>query len=260
MPSISGFWDRGPHAPIPVEPTWQEFVRTVGGQVITDLLPHPPKFENADFLFAEHGVIAELKEVETEFSRSTAFCTGFSNLMQRLLTEDPDWKPVLFGGDGNHPAWFNAEFLRLLRPPVSRILKKANRQIRETKSHFEIDSTNGVLFFVNDGLTSISPQWVLGLAANLLMHSFSSIDCFVYLTVNRYVEIRGSDVPRLMWAPTYSDRAPDDLVKFVDNLGRQWFSFIEAKIGPFTIPLEQTDDSSILRDSKSIVLPGENRG
>lgn len=260
MPSIPGFWDIGPHDPLPVEPTWQEFVQLSGGEVVSRLLPEPRTFENADFIFKNAGVLAELKEIETEFSKSEAFHKGFDELMNRVLAEDPDWKPLLFGGSGKYSAWFHAEFVRLFRPPISRVLKKANRQLRDTKEHFEIHSATGILILSNDGFTAIGPELVRALAAQLLVHSYSSIDCLVYITVNRYVEIQGSDVPRLMWAPTYSDRAPDSLVSFVDEIGRKWFDFLEGKIGPFTNRVTEPANRNSLRGSRSIVLPGERLG
>lgn len=260
MPSIPGFWDTGPPDPQPVEPTWQEFVLLADGDVVSRLLPEPRIFENADFIFKNAGVIAELKEIETEFSKSGTFLKKFEELMNRILTEDPDWKPLLFGGTGKYPAWFHEEFVRLFRPPISRVLKKANRQLRDTKKHFGIHSATGVLILVNDGFTAIDPEEIRALAARLLVHSYSSIDCLVYITVNRYVEFQGSDVPRLMWAPTYSDRAPDSLVTFIDELGRKWFDFLKGKIGPFTARDTEPADSNSLRGSRSIVLPGERRG
>ena len=260
MPTIPGFWDIGPHEPLPVEATWNAFANSIGGKRISELLPKSPDFDNADYLLEEAGVIAELKEVETEFSRTNAFRVCFDRLMKRLVAEDPEWRPVLFGGSGKYPTWFYPEFVRIFRPPISRVLKKANRQLRETKEHFQILGTTGVLLFVNDGFTSLGPDLVQSLACNLLTNSYSSIDSFVYLTVNRYVEIQGSDVPRLLWAPTYSDRATDELHAFINDLGRKWCKFLEAKIGPFTVDKWETDDLGAIRGSKAIVLPGEHRG
>ena len=255
VPSIPGFWDTGSHDPLPVEPTWQEFVLVAGGEIVSNLLPEPRTLENADFFFENAGVLAELKEIETEFSQSGAFSKGFNDLMNRVLTEDPTWKPLLLGGSGKYPGWFHLELVRLFRPPLSRVLKKANRQLRETKKHFKIHSATGVLILANDGFTSIGPEFVHALAALLLIQSYSSIDCLVYITVNRYVAIQSSDVPRLVWAPTYSHRAPDSLVTFIDGLGRKWFNFLEGKVGPFTARDTEPADSRPLRGSKSIVLP-----
>lgn len=262
MPSIPGFWEGGPHDPIPVEGSWREFVRSVGGEVVEELLPEPRTFQNADFLFRSLPVVAELKEVETEFGRSSAVREGFRALIGRVMEEDPNWRPLLLSGSGEYPKWFSREFVRLFRPAVSRVLKKANRQIRETKAHFGISEPTGMLVFVNEGFTELEPHFVRAVACDLLVNSYSSVDCFLYMTVNRYVEVAGSDVPRLLWMPSYSERATDSLVQFVDDLGRKWYDFLEAKIGPFTIPREevpQGDDNACTVLSRAIVLPHEKR-
>lgn len=262
MKSISGFWERGPHDPIPVEESWREFVRSVGGEVVEELLPEPRTFENADFLFRNSGVVAELKEVETEFARSSSVREGFRALLGRVMEEDPKWRPRLLGGSGEYPKWFSDEFIRLFRPAVSRILKKANRQIRETKAHFGVNEPAGMLIFVNDGFTELEPHFVRALACNLLAHSYSSVDCFLYITVNRYVEVEGSGVPRLLWMPSYSTRASDSLVLFVDDLGQKWYDFLENKIGPFDIPrdeVRQGDGNSRTILFRAIRLPDEQR-
>ncbi len=262
MPSIPGFWEGGPHHPIPVEGSWREFVRSVGGEAVEELLPEPRTFENADFLFRALPMVAELKEVETEFGRSSAVREGFQTSIRRVMEEDPNWRPLLLGGSGEYPKWFPREFLRLFRPAVSRVLKKANRQIRETKAHFGISEPTGMLVFVNDGFTELEPHFVRAVACDLLVNSYSSVDCFLYVTVNRYVEVAGSDVPRLLWMPSYSERTNDSLVQFVDDLGRKWYDFLETKIGPFTIPREevpQGHDNARTGLSRAIVLPHEKR-
>lgn len=73
MNTIPGFWEGGPHSPIAVEATWRDFVRGANGSVVEDLLPKQRTFENADFAFLDSSVIAELKEIETEFSSSAGF-------------------------------------------------------------------------------------------------------------------------------------------------------------------------------------------
>lgn len=223
--------------------------------MVDQVVPEPRTFENADFFFQSKGVVAELKEVATEFGASAAFAKNFDELMLKVVAENPNWKPALFGGTEPLPNWFQREFIRLFRPPISRVLKKANRQLRETKTHFGVGEATGILLFVNDGFTTLGPEPVRALAASLLQHSYSSIDCFVYLTVNRYIEIAGSDIPRLLWAPVYSDRAPEWLVEFVNSLGSSWFSFLEGKIGPFTAPDMFFENADVLHGSKAIVLP-----
>lgn len=252
--SVDKFWDVGPHDHLDVETTWREFVKSQEGTVVEDILPNPRTFENADFLFRQQGVVAELKEIMTDFGSSQNFQKNYNDLMNLVVSENPDWKPILLGGEERYPDWFGERFIRLFRPPISRILKKANRQIRETKAHFGINECTGIILFVNDGFTSLGPQPIRSLAAQLLIDSYSSIDCFIYLTVNRYIVVPNSDVPRLLWAPTYSDRAPDWLVEFVDNLGSAWFEFLDEKIH-FTEPNHKTQSSEILSGSYPLIIP-----
>jgi hypothetical protein len=53
MAEIPGFWDVGPHDPLPVEATWDEFVSSAGGQRISDIISKSPEFDNADYLFQD---------------------------------------------------------------------------------------------------------------------------------------------------------------------------------------------------------------
>jgi hypothetical protein len=258
MATVPGFWDVGPHDPLPVEETWTEFITLVGGKRIADLLPDSPDFNNADFLFEDLEFVVELKEIETEFLKKEAAQRQFEGLVDRLMMEDPTWRPVPYGGEARLPAWFGKEFIRLARPPLLRVLKKGNRQLRDTKAFFGIDKPSGILILVNDGFTGMAPDLVQALACDALLHAYSSIDCFLYATVNRYVEVAGSNVPSLMWSPSYSDRAEDQLVSFIDDLGRKWGNFLERNIGPFTSKLE-IGDRSVFSMAKAIVLPGEER-
>jgi hypothetical protein len=260
MADIPGFWKGGPHEPIAVEPAWREFVRSVGGSVVDELVGKQPAFENADFVFLQNGVVAELKEIETEFSNSEAFKNRFQTLVEDIKNEQGDSKASPTDSENRLSGQMQSRFVRLFRPQLARILKKANRQIRETKASFGIASNTGVLLLVNDGFTSLSPLLIRAQVSELLVHSYTSIDCCIYLTVNRYVALRDSPQPVLLWAPVYSDRDPEWLLEFVNQLGRDWFAYLERTIGPFTSPIRQSENDVPLQGSQSILLPGENDG
>lgn len=252
---IPNFWDIGPHNPLPVEETLNQFIDYTGGKIVSRILPKSPTFENADYVYTQEQVVLELKEIETEFADTETFKNKYIKIIERLLDEDPNWRPSLLGGISSFPQWFFNEFIRLVRPNISRILKKANRQLRDTKNYFGFKKPYGVLIFVNDGFTGMTPDLVYALASDLLSTSYSSIDCFLYLTVNRYVEIQNSNVPRLVWWPIYSNRTNNFLVEFINNLGRKWFEYLEPKIGPFTKKDEISTNGNIIRGSKSIIVP-----
>ena len=114
------------------------------------------------------------------------------------------------------------------------------------------------MIFVNDGFTGLPVDIVAALCGDILTQSYSSIDYFLYLTVNRYVEIVDSNKPKLLWVPSYSSRANDSLVDFIDDLGRKWFDFLEKEIGPFNSRTE-TSARDVLINSKAIILPKEEK-
>lgn len=150
-----------------------------------------------------------------------------------------------------HPEEYVKDFLRLFRPALSRIIKKANTQIKDTKKELDRPHVSGILLLANDDFLSLEPQFILNIVGELLTHSYSSIDAFVYFTLNHYVEIPGNDYANLIWVPTYSERAPNSLVDFVNKLGNQWSQFLEIETGKFDNKLV-TDDSAIISRSRAI--------
>lgn len=253
--NIEGFWEGAPDLVLDVEQAWDELVNSQGGERVDKYVGKSPSFDNADYIFQKDKVVIELKEIQTEFGNKPAFREKFSLLISKLIEKEPDFFPFR----NPLPRWFFQEYIRIFRPPLSRTLKKANKQIRETKHYFNIETPTGIAVFVNDGFVSLGPEEILAIASNILMHSYSSIDCFIYVTVNRYVEVKGSSEPKLIWAPVYSDRVQDKIYDFVNLLGEKWGDYLEKKLGPFTSRV-QADDSSFLSGAKAIVLPNEKIG
>lgn len=241
-----------PHAPLPVEETIDNFVRSVGGVKISDELPTPPSFENADYLFRDAGVIIELKEVTTDFGKAGGVGDKLTSLLEKHYKDDPSWRPTLFGG-GGHTKEFILDFIRLFREPLGRILKKANSQIKSTKKNLPFENGIGVAMIVNDGFNSLEPHFVRAILSDILINSNSSIQCCIYMTVNTYVDVPGSDYANLLWIPFYADSAPESLVNFIDNLGASWLNHLESVIGPFDT-YSKTSDSSFLNNSKALSL------
>lgn len=234
---------------VDVEATFDEFVSSVGGEKVSGFVGASPPFENADYLFRDKGVIVELKECTTEFAESVAFLRDVDRLAVKYIAlglMDPDPKRR-----GPPPSQYVRDLMGLFKPPISRILKKANRQVRSTRQALKMPEAPGVLVFVNDAFTSVEPMWVRAIACDLLSTSYSAITCFLYVTVNSYVAIPTSDYLYLVWAPTYAPDAPDSLVAFIDGLGTRWNSFLEAKVGPWDTSL-RTGDHDVLNRAEVI--------
>lgn len=222
-------WKDKPNHNLDIESVWQDFVRLQQGQVLSDDFGTSVDFANADFWFEKDRVIIELKEIQTEFLDKNK--EKIQDLINKYVEEDSLSLKDIFVS--NFPDSFWNDYVRLVRPAISRILRKANKQIKETKKYLEHPEARGIVVLVNDGFTSFSAQTVLSLVCNILVNSYSSIDGFVLLTVNSYVAIEDSNIPRQIWMPSYSPELEyTSLPYFVNELGREWRKYLDTLIGP----------------------------
>lgn len=243
-------WDNKPSHDLNIESIWQDFVRLQQGEVLSDKFGTSVSFANADFWFDKPKVIIELKEIQTEFLDSNK--DKIQDLINTHIKRNDLSLSDVFEGRFSNDFW--NDYIRLVRPAISRILKKANKQIKETKVYLECPEARGLIVLVNDGFTAFSVKTVYGLICNILANSYSSIDGFVLLTVNSYVAIENSHIPRQIWMPCYSVEAEHtSLPDFVNDLGREWRKFLEVLIGPF----DSSEETESLSDIGS--MPYMNR-
>lgn len=228
-----------------IEPLLNEFVTSVGGELVSELIPSSPDFRNADYLFRSHRVVAELKSLREDFALPEKLSDKHLELWKKWATEgDVKFRHIFRTNE--LPKEKRRQLTRLYSEPIRRVLKKANRQLRTTAHKLGIAEPTNLLLIANDGLYSLEANLVIGIIAQLLEREFSSIHGFVYFTVNRYVELPIDNFAHHLWIPLYSETAHDDLVDFVDDLGVKWFDFLGEKIGGWENPLIQTDDRGIL--------------
>lgn len=230
---------------LPTEETFDRFVKSFEGQKISDLLSGNPSFPNADYLFPNENVIAELKTLQTDFGTTDSFRAKHIELVKKYLSESRMTLSAIFHS-AEQPKEYIEDLLRLFRPALSRIVKKANKQLKQTKRELNLPNTPGILLLINDDFLSLEPRFIMSIICENLSHSYSSIDAFVYLTLNHYVDIPGNNYPNLLWIPVYK-RSPDSLTGFVNKLGRQWFQFLETETGEFDNRIVTDDPASILQ-------------
>jgi hypothetical protein len=208
------------------EPHWNEFVQNVGGQLVAPLIKREG-VKNADYMFHDAKVIAELKVLETEFAQTA----GIRAKLESLANAHPGVSP--------YDLSLREELYRILRVPLTRIITKANRQIKETKQELQLTDWRGILICVNDNFRGFPPGLVTGMLGRILGGTcYRGVDALIYQT-NHYVELPDNPYACLLWAPMYSESASDDLVRFVNDLGREWRRYAEIVDGPFEFNSEQ---------------------
>src|ERR1700731_3775784 len=127
------------------EEVCRDFIRNFGGRVVPE-----GSDESADFFLPQDNIVAELKilQVDARLEHDTK--------LQGLVN---DWTRhglvMVFGRTVISLQKLNPicqrEWLHILKPPVERIHRKANRQIRATKHSLNCPSAKGLLLIANEG-------------------------------------------------------------------------------------------------------------
>jgi hypothetical protein len=205
------------------EAHWNEFVVECGGELIAPLISRQG-VQNADYLFREQRFVVELKELRTEF---------FDPLIVRIgqaakeLTENPTEEAF-------HK--FERKLFSTLEAPLQRILKKANRQIRESKAEFGLEDYLGLVVCINDGFIGFPPFVVTDLLHRILARErFSSMQGFVYLT-NHAVRLAGHEDGAFLWWPYVGGEMPTEVEAFADWLGDRWADYAAARLKAVRAP------------------------
>ena len=138
--------------------------RTPGAEWVDDLKGTLPRSlfegEHGDFLLDQRSIIGELKSLETDTRHK------IDPILEPLRTS-PDW-PQFYGSWNVEEVLATmpggAEAMRRIEKAVTSAIpvfvRKANRQIGETKRVLELGSAEGFLVVLNAGLELLSPRTI----------------------------------------------------------------------------------------------------
>jgi hypothetical protein len=244
-----------------IEASFNEFVKQFGGELVSGLLPPSPSFDNADYLFRKDNVIAELKCLETDILEGTNFKAKLNTLYDGWVRKGlvgQRWGTVEIN-TATLPNECQREVHGLIKKPIQRAIEKANKQIKETKEHLNVPNAAGLLLLANDGNYSLESGHIIEIVGKILTHLYSSIDGFVYFTVNMRAMTPGYERDVNLWVPNYGGYI-ESLVKMVDRMAEAWGCFYAAKIGQ-DVPIHSFEygDRTLL-DSIKFIKPSKAVG
>lgn len=232
---------------IPVENTFNEFVKEFGGELVSELMPKNQNLpRNADYLFRDNRVVAELKCFEKDLFNNDEDIARLEKLIKKWISNGSisghhalRWAL----GQEKLPLICAQDMINLAVRTIETAIKSAKEQIKQTKDYFHINNGKGLLLLANDGNYFLEHQELFGLICRIMGKKFmnSSIDGIVYFSDNM-----PSKVPWLLremsvWFPAYR-KENDELGDFVNELGAKWISFFQRKIGEEEIPPYQLND------------------
>lgn len=216
-----------------------EFVREFGGEIIPEA-----DIKNADFVFSEDNIVAELKTLREDARQEHA---------ERLQALVNGWarrgKLVVFGTTVISLQKLNPvlqrEWLKILQAPVQNIIRTANRQIRSTKESRNLPEAKGLLLIANDGnLLHTSPTDYMNLVGRILdkktptgERQYSYIHGVVYFSYR----VRSSKEGLPFWIAGYTTLGGDPaMTNFQDRLWRGWRVYV-GKITGLPVSERQID-------------------
>lgn len=164
-------------------------------EVVFDVLkPQERSFPNADYFFNDRKVIAELKCLEEEKYM------GVHNIFQKLLNKGeirPFQKGMTIGEVlKGHPREesIRGEIYSKITSSLAGALEKANRQIRETRRHFNLVDSRGIAILVNLDNTILEPLIADRMISRILLQKngaafrYEELNLVIYISEVHFFE------------------------------------------------------------------------
>ncbi len=218
-----------------VEPLVDRVVRLAGGRRVDELIGSNPTFENADYYFELDRVIAELKILEKDDSTDKKMQSKVRDLYTRWAYEGRVPPPPLSGtftiSVADLPEDLRLEFIKPFRSSLQGPVKKASRQIKQTKSAFQMSDSLGLLILVNDGNLVFTPAVAFNILHHLLKADHSSINHVIFCTVNLPVMFDNLELQGPFWSSAPVEGRSEIPEPFRAKLSRCWTSVLDETYG-----------------------------
>ena len=148
---------------IPIRETFDAAVKDSGGEVISELMSDTGKLaKNADYLFRAEQVIAELKCLESDLTKSAEYQAKLERLHGSWVARGlvaplaPGMRRII--NARNLPLPCAHELIDTVKPVIEKRVRKANEQIKQTKRTLNMPRAYGLLILANDGNYAIGPE------------------------------------------------------------------------------------------------------
>ena len=178
--------------PEQTEKEFDLFFESIGFSRVSDDVGNSPSFQNADFVNKDKKIVVELKVLFKEHFDEGGLIYSLNAFIYipKVIDESGLGQYSLTLSKKNREGKRDS-----FSEPIRRTLKKANKQLRETKQfYFECTPATGYVFLAQTGLMSLSPGITGALVRKQLDDGFSQIDgaiiCTPPLSNKKSVHIR----------------------------------------------------------------------
>jgi hypothetical protein len=217
---------------ISIEPAFDGFVESIGGVVLKKQIGASPSFENADYVLHQQKIVAELKCLEDNKLDDPDYMAKIEAAWRKweglgYVTGEIPEQIVL----NTLPPCCGREMVTIASAPLKGVIKKANRQIRETKDKLNLPTYKGLLLLANDGNYALPPNTLDQLVGGILSVGYTSINCYVLLSVNMVAQVPGVEIPCMVWMPSFRSEEESIRPEVMKFLHVKWKSYHERLTG-----------------------------
>jgi hypothetical protein len=166
--------------PEQTELEFDNFFKQLGYKCVSELIEKSPEFRNADYIKLSSKISVELKVIDKDFFTDG----GVIHSLNAFIV-----KPVNINDNGTGQYTFKLPDINRkgipdqFEEPIRRILKKANRQLRETRNQFfNNENSYGFVIIAQTGFSSLNPLFTAKIVQKILNCEFSSIDGAIICT------------------------------------------------------------------------------
>jgi hypothetical protein len=180
--------------PHEIEAQFDELFRLIGFRRVSEIVGDSPSFANADYIHQIDRLIVELKVLDKDYFQHGGIIERFCALVPAPVSVQPNGTGVYQiampppNREGRHDTF---------EEPLRRVLKKANRQLKDTNERLLSSEGRGFVVFVMNGLTSIDPPTVARMVSELLAGEFRSISGYILCAMSPEVWCLSAMAPDL---------------------------------------------------------------
>lgn len=232
---------------IDVEETFNDLVRAHGGAIVLgefmlEKTGKPPDFANADYVFHSEKVVADLKCLMDDNSESPQNQAKINAAIDRFYTEGKiKTKEINEETWPSFPVELHNAIYEITTNSIQGRIRKAKKQISETKERLGLNDYTGMLIIVNDGLFSFPPSAFVHATLKLVSPYVSQINCFIFTTANVFAKVKDVPNPVLFWLPMQMEKPGKVDEIFIDQLRVAWQGMVCRKMGAQTMDYEMKD-------------------
>ncbi|NHM03748.1 hypothetical protein [Flavobacterium celericrescens] len=156
---------------------FDNFMLEIGYSKVSNDVGFSPNFKNADYINKNKNIIVELKIIEKDYFEKGGFIDSTNSFISFPININKDGTGIY---NFQFPNVNREGTLDNIEEPIRRTLKKANKQLKETKSYYYENSLSfGLVFILLVGLKSISAENLTPVIRKICNNEFSDIDGIV---------------------------------------------------------------------------------